>query len=99
MDSLFHEPLFKFSWIGAPFKFALEVDADLVEWPLNMSVLIPDLLSTFFSHPDTVEETTGLCGLKVLNKSWEWASFARQSADLLIYSSRAFTTHKSESSS
>ena len=49
----------------------LEVDDDLAESGLNNPVLISALVSTFLTHPETVEDTTSLCDLTILNKSFE----------------------------
>ena len=59
------EPRFKISSVGAPLKSALEVGADLVESVLKVLMSIPAFFRTFFNQPEIVEDTTGLCGLKV----------------------------------
>lgn len=63
------EPFFSNSVIGAPLTLALELDADLVECALKTDVSIPALPNNFLSQPETVEETTGLCGLRVLRSN------------------------------
>ena len=57
------QPRFKISSIGPPLKYALEVDADLVECALKVSMSIPAFLGHFFNRPEIAVDTTGLCGL------------------------------------
>ena len=57
------QPRFKISSIKAPLKSALEVDADLVECALKVSMSIPAFLGYFFNRPEIAVDTTGLCGL------------------------------------
>ena len=68
------QPRFKIYSIGAPLKSALEIDADLVEWALKVLMSIPAFYRIFFNQPEIVEDTTGLCGLTKLSKSWEHSS-------------------------
>ena len=61
--SLDQQAVFIISLIKAPFKNAFEVEAELVEWALKMSILISESCKTPFSHLETVEIVTSLCGL------------------------------------
>ena len=54
--------------------------------------MIPALRKTFFTQPNIVEDTTGLCGLIVLSKSWDVFWFSLRVLVLLIYSSKPVTT-------
>ena len=51
--------------------FAPEMEADLKEWALKVVLLIPDLFSTFLTHPHCQRRymATGLCGFKIRSKS------------------------------
>ena len=62
--------LFKISAKGAPPTLAFELEADLAEWALNKSLLIPACLWVFFSQPDIVEGTTALWGLMELKSNF-----------------------------
>jgi len=47
------------SFKGTPWLAALEVEADLVEWPLKVEVSIPDKERTLTSHREIVHVFTG----------------------------------------
>ena len=64
---------FKIYSVGA-LKSFLEVNADLVEWTLNVPMSIPEFLRTFFNKPEIVEDITSLFGLTKLTRSWEHCS-------------------------
>ena len=94
VDLLDQQPCFKISSIGTPLKSALEVDADLVEWALKVLMSIPAFFRIFFNQPEIVEDTTGLCGLTKLSKSWEHSSPDLQPSVREIYSSNVLTTQR-----
>ena len=54
---------------GYPSTVAAEVAASFTEWGLNMPVSMPAFFSMDFSHPATVEELKGLCGLPTTKNS------------------------------
>ena len=68
------KPRFNFVSIGEPLNSALERDADLVDWALKVPMSIPAFLRTFFDQLEIMKDTTGLCGLIILSKSWEHSS-------------------------
>ena len=73
------------SEIGSPACFALDVEADLVEWAVYTSVSIPAFFMICLIQLETVGVATGLCGLIVLNRSMSCSSFSRQSLVLWRY--------------
>ena len=61
VDSLDHEPLFKMSLTARPDKSAFDVEADLVEWPLNEpNSVTSDNYKVSFIHREIVDEDTSL---------------------------------------
>ena len=82
------------SSVEAPWKSALEVDVDLVEWALEEPVSTPDFMRMVFSHPDIEEETNGLWGGIKLNKSWEYSSSDLHLSVRTMYSSKVLKTQR-----
>ena len=78
-------PRFKISAIAAPLKSALDVDADQHEWSLKAPMPIPAYFRTFFKPPDMMEDTTSLCRLTKVSKSWEHSSTDLQPSVREIY--------------
>lgn len=54
-----------------------EVDIDLAECALNNPVLMHNLLSTFLTHSEIVEDDKGLCGIPLLRKSFQMLLFCQ----------------------
>ena len=79
----------KMSSIEATCKPVLEVDADfMISWFHDST---PDFMRIVFSHPDIVEETTGLWGWIKLNKNWECSSPDLHLSVQEIYPSKVLT--------
>ena len=57
--------------IDTPEIWALEVEADLVECPVNFLVSIPAFFKRSFIHLDTVVAETLSCGFIYDIRSWE----------------------------
>ena len=94
VDLLDQQPRFTIFSIGAPLKSALEEDADLVEWALKVLMSIPAFFRTFFNQSEIVKNTTDLCGLTKLRKSWEHSSPDLPASVREIYSSNVSTTQR-----
>ena len=58
-----HLPRFKICLVDTPKDFALEVDADLTEWDLNVLMSTPAYFRTSQIQFDNVHALTGECGL------------------------------------
>ena len=97
MESLYHLLSPRISWILAPDKLVLEVDAERVEWPLNKEISVPNKdIITSFIHLDAVETETGLWGLFMPNKSCVFFS-SLHSFDLSRYTFKVWITQRSVS--
>ena len=70
---------------------AIDEEAPLTEWALNMVISIPAAAMVSFSHLAIVEDDTGLCGL--INEMNSWEESPLNGLVLPKYSSREETGH------
>ena len=66
---LTNNPFLKISLIGTPQALALDEEAALVKWPVNIVMSIPALDKTSVIHRETVAGFTDPWGLMKLNSN------------------------------